>query len=203
MRIALRMVFGTALAIGILFPAPALMAQAVSHNTGAQELDFAFTYNAQHSNTTGGNSFWLQGGSAEIAGTFYRGLGAVADITATHASNIESDGVDLTLITATFGPRYTWALPLRRKSSRQVRLFGEALGGFVNGINSVFPSTTGAQSEANDLAFQIGGGADLLLSRHLALRVIQAHWLSTRLPNGASNVENNLQLGAGIVFRIR
>ena len=71
----------------------------------------------------------------------------------------------------------------------------------ANVVGSVFPGPSGAQSDANRFALQIGGGADLDLSRHFALRLFHADWLRTQLPNGTTNVQNSLQLDAGIVVR--
>jgi len=35
------------------------------------------------------------------------------------------------------------------------------------------------------------------------MRLFEADWLRTELPNTGSNVQNNLQIGAGIVIRIQ
>lgn len=194
----MRFVYGIVVGVVALLPA-GLWAQ--QKNTKSQEVDLAITYSAQRSNLTTGKSFWAQGGGAELTATFYRGLGMAANITGTHAANISSSGVGLTLVTATFGPTYTWAVPQHRNVPRQWRFFGESLIGIANGADSVFPDPSGAQSDASSLALQIGGGADLDLSPHFAVRLFHADWLRTQLPNGTTNIQNNLRLGAGIVFR--
>jgi hypothetical protein len=48
----------------------------------------------------------------------------------------------------------------------------------------------------------VGGGVDIGLSPHFALRVFQADWLRTQFPNADTNVQNNFRVAAGIVFRI-
>jgi hypothetical protein len=35
------------------------------------------------------------------------------------------------------------------------------------------------------------------------VRLVQADWVRTELSNAGGNVQNNLRLGAGVVFRIR
>ena len=194
----MRFVYGIVVGVVALLPA-GLWAQ--QKKAQSQEVDLAITYSAQHGSLTSGESFWAQGGSAELTATFYHGLGMATNVTGTHAANISSSGVGLTLVTATFGPTYTWALPQHRNSPGQLRFLGESLIGIANGVGSVFPDPSGAQSDANGLALQIGGGTDLDLSTHFAVRLFHADWLRTQLPNGTTNVQNNLQLDAGIVFR--
>lgn len=185
-------------------PAASLEAQAApssagsKHSSATSGLDVAITYNATLSNVLSGSSFWMQGGSVEVEGRFYRGLGVVADIAGMDAANINSSGVNLDLVTATFGPRYTWA----PKHTRYA-VFGQALAGEAFGFNSVFPNPTGATSTSYSLAAEAGGGFDVALSPHLALRAVEANWLRTQLPNSGSNVQNNLRLGAGFVFHFR
>jgi len=48
-----------------------------------------------------------------------------------------------------------------------------------------------------------GGGMNIPVTRHISIRAIEADWLRTELPNNAANVQNNLRLGAGFVYRIR
>lgn len=186
---------------GIVVGAAALLPAGLSgqQKNAQPEIDLALTCGAQHANQTSRQSFWAQGGGAELTATFYHGLGVAANVTGTHAANINSSGVGLTLVTTTFGPTYTWAP--RRESQKQLRLLAESLIGIANGAGSVFPGPSGAQSGDTSLALQIGGGVDLDLSRYLALRLVHADWLRTQLPNATTNVQNNLQLNAGFVFR--
>ena len=193
----MRFVYGIVMGAAALVPAGSTAQQKAQ----PPEIDLALTYSAQHGNLTSDKSFWAQGGSAELTATFYRGLGIAANVTGTHAANISSSGVGLTLVTTTFGPTYMWEIPHHRNSPGQWRFLGESLIGIANGAGSVFPDPSGAQSQANGLALQIGGAADLDLSTHFAVRLLHADWLRTQLPNGTTNVQNNLQLDAGIVFR--
>jgi hypothetical protein len=179
--------------------------RAQQHNASHSEIDLALTYTAQHGSVKGGGGFWAQGGGVDLSASAYHGLGVAANVTVTRATSINLSGVNLTLVTATFGPRYTWSHPLATKSGarpmRQLNLFGEALIGEANGADSVLPSAQGAQSSSNSFALRLGGGADITLRHHLAVRMVEASWLRTQLPNGGSNVQNNLQLSSGIVLR--
>lgn len=164
----------------------------------SHELDLAFTYNPQRSNLVNGSNFWLQGGAVDLSSEFYHSLSIVANVAGERASNISSSGINLTLVTATFGPRYTWARP-----SQKLTIFGHGLIGEAFGTDSIFPSLRGAQTDFNTLALQVGGGIDFRLSKHIALRAIQADWVRTQFPNSTTNVQNNFRLGTGIVFRLQ
>lgn len=170
----------------------------VAKDAACSALELAFTYDTTNSLQTAGPRFWMQGGGAQIHGRFYRGWGAVADISGTHIASINSTGVGLDLVTATFGPRYTWSPKHRRYS-----VFAQGLGGEAWGMNSVFPNSAGATTTANSFAVKVGGGLNLRFTPHLVLRVLEADYLRTQLPNSSSNVQNNLQLCTGIVLRFR
>ena len=164
---------------------------------GHNEVDLAVIYAAQRSNLNTGSFFWRQGGSFELSTVMTHGLGIAMDITGGEAKNIAGTGIDLNTLTTTFGPRYTWSRP-----SRKIAFFGQGLIGESHGWNSLFPATGGATSDFNTFAVQVGGGVDLRLSRHFAVRPIQADWIRTEFPNATTNVQNNLRLGAGVVLRI-
>ena len=161
-------------------------------------LEAAFTYNAVRADAITGKSFWMQGGSAQLHGQFYGGLGVVADIAGMHVSDINASGVDLDLVTATFGPRYTWS-----RSHAKYALYAQALAGLGIGFNSIFPSPAGVNTTGYNLAVKVGGGMNYGLSPHIALRAFEADWLRTELPNSTTGVQNNLTLGAGIVLRFK
>ena len=159
-------------------------------------LDVVITYDALQANIVPGNNFWMQGGSVQLHDQFWRGLGVVADISGLHTGKVHGTGVGLSLVTATFGPRYTFPFAHRRYA-----FFAQVLAGEAEGFDSVFPTGNGAQDSADCLARKIGGGMNLHLSRHLAVRVFEADWLRTQLPNGTTGVQNNLRMGAGLGFK--
>lgn len=161
-------------------------------------IDAAFTYSPALSSAITGHRFWMQGGSAQLHARLYRGFGVVASLDGLHAGNITSSSVGLDLITATVGPRYDLVLKPRNAS-----VFLQALAGGAFASNSIFPSPSGSTTSQNSLALQIGGGLNVPLSRRLALRAVEVNWLRTQLPNSTTNVQNNLVLGAGLVFFLR
>ena len=162
-----------------------------------ERLEFAVSYQSMLANPVGGNTFWFQGGSAQLHGQFWHGLGTVADVAGLHAGNIGTN-VNADLVTATFGPRYSWQIPRKRCT-----VYGQALVGEAFGLNSVFPGASSATETANSLAIVLGGGVNYSLRPRLSLRILDANWVRTQLPNATTNVQNNLRIGAGLVLRIK
>jgi hypothetical protein len=159
-------------------------------------LDLAATYIAERSLAANSSqNFWMQGGSIELGANVWRGLGIAADVAGTNAGSIGSSGVPLSLVTIAFGPRYRW------HADKRLSLYGEGLIGEADGFRSLFPGQAGSQSSANSFALQTGGGIDYKLSNRFAIRVLDAAWLRTQLPNSTDNVQNNVRLGAGVVLR--
>lgn len=161
-------------------------------------LEVAVLYNSLLTNVVRANRFWMQGGSIQVDGQFWHGLGVEADISGFHAQNANNAGVGLDMVTTTFGPRYRWS-----PAHHRYVFFGHALVGEANGFDSVFPAAGTASSSANSLALQIGGGMDLAVKHRLLLRVFEADWLRTQLPNADTNVQNSIRLAAGVVVRFR
>jgi hypothetical protein len=186
----------------LLLAAPLTMTVSLKAQ-GHQEVDLAVTYTAQHSNLVSTPTFWQQGGSIELSTQTYRGLGIAANITGTTIDSAADSGVGLSMVTTTFGPRYTWYRRNGATEKHSIAIFGQGLIGEAHGFNSYFPSNTGVQTDYDSFALQVGGGVDFGLSRHFAVRAIQADWLRTQFPNSTTNVQNSLRLGAGIVVRFR
>jgi len=163
----------------------------------ASSLDLTLTYNAQSTNIDTSNRFWMQGGSAQLHGQFWRGLGVVADVAELHTANMHNSGAGLDLVTASFGPRYTWQLP-----KRKIDVYGQFLAGEAWGMHSTFPASNGVQSSTYNAALMAGGGANVHLNRYLSWRAVEANWLYTHLPNATNQSENSLHFGSGLVIRI-
>src|SRR5262249_27413607 len=83
---------------------------------------------------------------------------------------------------------YTYmAGPTLSARTKRVTPFVHALfgGGHADGINA--------------FAMALGGGVDVNAGEHLALRVIQADWMSFR--RAGDSINSNVRASAGIVFR--
>lgn len=186
-----------------LFLTVGLRAQALApvSTSGHQEVDLAVTYTVQHSNLVSNPTFWQQGGSVELSSQTYRGFGIAANIAGTNVGDAANSGTGLTMVTATFGPRYTWYRPTGTGRKRSLAIFGQGLIGEAHGFNSYFPTAAGSLTDYNSFALQVGGGVDIGLSRHFAVRAFQADWLRTQFPNSTTNIQNTFRVATGIVLR--
>jgi opacity protein-like surface antigen len=174
---------------------------AVAQNPQSTPIDLAVTYDALHTNHITAQSFWMKGGTVELGAQIYRGLGIAARVEGGHAGPSSTTAEPLSLVTTVFGPRYT----VETRSHRYA-LFGEGLVRIANGFHSLFSEgsgpvgsvNVGTTSSSNALAVDVGGGLDVQLNRRFAIR---ASYLRTQFPNTTTNVQNSLDLGAGLVMR--
>ena len=161
-------------------------------------LEVSVGYNAIRANAPVGNCgcFYMEGGRADVAFPIFKGISGVAEAGGAYAQHIDSFGDDVARITYLFGPRVT------HRAGRSTSAFAQALFGGSHGFGGYFPTATSSSSSANSFAFSAGGGVDLRLSHRFALRVLQADYLYTELPNARGDRQNNLRIGGGIVIRL-
>jgi outer membrane immunogenic protein len=166
-------------------------------------MDASITYSPERARLVAGSCcFWMHGGSADIALTFWRGFGVASSVTGEHASNI-STGVDVNTITFLSGPRYTyntWSAQAGIEGKSRAQFFGQALFGGVHGFNGVYPAAGSATTNASSFAMEAGGGINLLFSRNIGLRIAEVEYVRTALPNGGSNSQTDFRLSFGIAF---
>jgi hypothetical protein len=176
--------------------------QTASGGVAADKFDVAvnFTYKAAKiaSTTT---HFVLPGGSLDAAYNFggkVQGLSLVVDLNGESKSNVEP-GVNLTQFSVMGGARYTFHIAA--KNSHAVDLYGQALGGGVFAFNSLFPGLSGTTTSANSSAMQLGGGANIRLTHRIALRLLEADFVSTNLPNSTNSRQYDVRFENGVVLR--
>jgi outer membrane immunogenic protein len=181
--------FFCALSAAALASAPAAAAQ--------RTLEVALAWSGDRTNAppSGCGCFWMEGAKAEASAPFASHFSAVAELAGEHAGSINAAGESLGLVTYLFGPRYTFT-----PRSRTV-FFGQFLAGGVHGFDALFPNPGGSTVTPDALAFAAGGGMNLNLSPRFALRLFQADYLQTRLPNDGDNRQDHFRLAAGIVLR--
>jgi outer membrane immunogenic protein len=161
-------------------------------------LDVGLDYNYVRSNLPVGGCgcFALNGGSAWMAFNVSRSLGIVGEIASQDGSNISGSGADLTLTSFLAGPRY------RRKVAGRFGPFVQVLLGGAHAGGSLAPGSSGLPGSANGFAMIAGGGIDIGLTRHIALRAFEADYYLTRFDNGVNDHQNNLRIAAGVIIRL-
>jgi len=177
------------------------------------ELFLGYSYLRAVPTLAKGNRFvWLNGGSASIAFNFNRYLGLVGDFGGFADSELRVNGAQSpdkvvdssgSAYTYLFGPRLSF-----RKHDR-ITPFAQVLFGGVHAspvtISSDCSGAGCTPLPAEDkFAMTAGGGLDIRVHRHIAIRVIQAEYLLTMFDDpstGQGASQNDVRLSAGIVFR--
>jgi hypothetical protein len=62
-------------------------------------------------------------------------------------------------------------------------------------------SVAGSGDGKYAFATRIGGGVDVPVNSHFAVRILQIDYYFTKAANSSNDHQNNLLVGAGIVFR--
>jgi outer membrane protein OmpA-like peptidoglycan-associated protein/opacity protein-like surface antigen len=154
---------------------------------------------------------WLSGGSTSLAINANRYLGFVADFGGYHANKFGPDAPPTGGVVNASGNVFTYMVgPRLSLRHGRVTPFAQALFGgvyasdvTVNGCSGV--GCTPLPSE-NAFTMTAGGGLDITLTHHVALRLFQAEYLMTRFADRSSSAgqtarQDDLRLSAGIVFR--
>jgi len=180
----------------------ALLGLALAVVARAQEIPGAVNlrFSEQISNGPAGSCgcFALEGAAGDV---YWRFIGAghslsagiAADAGVEHTGEESGASYGLTLTTVAAGPRI--AFPAHR-----LKPFAQILFGLAHGSGSEFPQGNSLVPSANSFALELGGGADYTIVKHLSIRLVQADYLRTQLPNSTSNWQNNLRIAAGVTL---
>ena len=189
-----------AVLMALLALSPALQAQQEQQRTSLlADGSVAVTFSAERAKIANTNCgcFWLLGEGGEFSLKLRYGIGAAATVYQEQAVNLGS-GASLSTVSYLFGPRYTWNPSGLSGVLGSMRIFGEGLFGGVHGYNGAFPAPGGLATNATAFALQAGGGLDLPLQNGFGLRLLQADYVYSELPNNASHSQNDFRLASGI-----
>jgi hypothetical protein len=156
--------------------------------------DAAITYQWVHTNAGPGQCgcFGLNGagisGSWNVKGPW----SLVADFSSAYNGSAPPAGNSLTLTSMLAGGRFQTPRFPRSK----VQPFAQALVGAAHAGGGV----AGVGDSSYGFATRVGGGIDWPVSRRFSLRVIQVDYYLTHIANAVNDRQNNLLIGAGIVF---
>ena len=180
--------------LGLLLAA-LLVCTAAAHGQGVSpmEVSLGYSYVLANAPPLQCGCFGMNGGSGAFASYLGHGFGLVADVGGYFQNNVVNSGRSLTLVTVLAGPRYS----LRR--SKKWTPFAQVLAGGAHGSGTLY-GTSSTSGTAGGFAMSAGGGLDWNVSRSVSVRLFQAEYLMTRLPNAVTNNQNDLRLTFGVVF---
>jgi hypothetical protein len=195
---------------------PAAGHKAPSVGPSEFEMGLTFTYKFAQVSAVSGSRYVMLGESLD--GVYYpsgkmRNLGLAFDINQERKESVEpgwtspctsspcviSPGVGLSQFSGVVGPRFRWGLGKGEK--HPISAYAQGLFGAVYGYNSYFPHVGAATTTASSLAVQAGGGLNMRLTRNLGLRLVEADYVMSRLPNNANNYQGDLRMSNGITIR--
>jgi outer membrane immunogenic protein len=181
---------GIAVTLALLF-----CASARAQDGGRVNVGIDYNYVRTNAPPGGCGCIDLHGGDGWLSFNFTRHVAIVGLVSGQHASDIEGSGEDLTLTTFVAGPRYSFEM------GRRLAPFAQVLIGGAHASGSVAPGSSLVGGSANAFAMLAGGGLDIGLNRHFAIRAVEADYFMTRFSNGVNDRQNNLRLSAGVVVR--
>ena len=161
--------------------------------------DAAATYQWVHTNAGPGQCgcFGLNGGGISGSWNAHGPWSVVADISSGVAKGAPTAGSSLTLTSFLAGARYE--LPRVRRTwihgAHRVQPFAQILAGGAHAGGGA----AGLGDGTNRFAVRVGGGLDVPVSRRFSVRG-QVDYFATTFVNGTNDHQNNLLVGAGIVY---
>jgi hypothetical protein len=183
-------------------------------NTGSPKVELFLGYSYLRAVPTlaaGNRLVWMNGGSTSIAFNFNRYLGLVGDFgaytnsqirfTGAYTSTVNVNNANVAAFTYLVGPRFSF-----RKYDRMTP-FVQALFGLVHANKVILADCTFSctlLTTEDEFAMTAGGGLDVKVHRHIAIRIIQAEYLMTRFKSyttGVTASQNDVRLSAGVVLR--
>ena len=170
-------------------------AAAATEPTPKAEVGVQYEYVHTNAPPGGCGCFSMNGGGGWFAYNLTKHWAAVAEVSGQHASDINGSGLGLTLVSYVVGPRY------RLRQFRRVSPFVQALFGGAHASGSLAPGTGGNPGSPNGFSMIAGGGLDLVLSKHLAVRAPEVDYYLTTFDNVVNDHQNNIRVSAGVIFR--
>jgi outer membrane immunogenic protein len=177
----------------ILFLAGASAIQAQDAYFG----DAAATYHWVRSNAGPGDCgcFGLNGGGLSGSLNLHGPWSAVADFSVEHTGNGAPIGNPLTLSSFLVGTRYQIPQPWF-EGNHQPQPFAQILVGATHAGGAV----AGVAEGNIEFSSRVGGGIDIPINSHFAVRAVQIDYFVTTFTNATNNHQNNLLIGAGVVY---
>lgn len=182
------------------------LAIATPHAHAQASGDFSMTFVNDAARFVGNQPdtfFYLRGASIEYAYAPWKSIGFVTGGTGVAGTNLRGT-VDIHTVTFFVGPRYTYNIGHISPTAwnRKGAVFVQGKVGYTFATSGQYPVNGVLTSNASSLDLEAGGGLNLHIYHRFDLRLIEADVIHTRLPDGASNVQNSLRVATGINFHI-
>jgi outer membrane immunogenic protein len=140
--------------------------------------------------------FGMNGGGLSGSWNFRSSWSAVVDVSAENTSSAPPANNSLTLVSYLAGARYKLPQPWL-EGNHTPQPFAQIILGAAHAGGGA----AGVADGSYKFATRIGGGIDVPLTTHIAVRVIQIDYYLTTFANATNDHQNNLLVGAGIVYR--
>jgi Outer membrane protein beta-barrel domain len=165
-----------------------------------------FRFNPENSGTL--NSHSLNGGGGDVAYYFSKMIGIKAEFggyqstTIKYTNGISSATASANLFTYNVGPIFKFRAQ-KFEPFGEV-LFGGAHSSFYGNLCKQLATCVVNNPSNNAWDFVMGGGLDIRVSQHFAIRPVEADYVLTRFGNGftkGNQNQSNFRYQAGIQFR--
>ena len=169
----------------------------------AGETQVAVSYVYQGSNPVPTQGwFRMSGGRGEVSRQLNGRWSVVGEVGGAHTGAYGLSRSPLSQITFMGGPRLAL---LSRKAVEKATFvpFVQFLAGGAYAADGLFPQGAIIKHSARSVAMSAGGGLDIPMRRNLSLRLIQADYLYTHLPDGYDDVQNSYRVGVGVIWHWR
>ena len=159
--------------------------------------DVAAAYHWMRANAGPGQCgcFGMNGGGLSGSWNFRSSWSAVVDISAENTSSQPPANNPLTLVSYLAGARYKLPQPWLEGNHKP-----QPFAQIILGAAHAGGGEAGVADGSYKFATRIGGGIDVPLSAHFGVRIIQIDYYLTTFANATNNHQNNLLVGAGIVY---
>ena len=139
------------------------------------------------------SSYNGNGGSTSIEYNINHWFGVVGDLGGYHTGTIDHVDVDLKQFSYLFGPRLNYRFGDRDRET----LFGQVLLGGIHASGSAL----GTSGSDNAFAMTLGGGFDVGVAKHVAIRLGQFEYLLSDYDIPGYRPQNNFRFSSGVLFR--
>jgi opacity protein-like surface antigen len=194
---------------------PMAMPNSQGRNFGTPRVELFLGYSylrAVPAPASGNRMEWLNGGSTSIALNLNRYLGLVGDFGGFADSHLllSGTGGNPSTVVDSSGRAYTYLFGPRLSFRNHTRLtpFAQVLFGGMHASEVTLSGCSGAGCtplpSENKFTWTAGGGLDIRVHQHFAIRIIQAEYLRTSFEDhgtGENATQNDMRLSSGIVFR--